>query len=179
VPEAESRTPRKPVNVRRGLLVSLAICVVAGILMLPGLVSLALVIGSFGVLLNIVGTVLGILTLNGGALKLHGARIAIYLCLLMLGTALVSGRADRGKQIAANVIAALGNYQRDHADYPGELEALVPKYLPNIPLAVDTPLEAFPFRYYRRKDTFSLNFNGSYLNVNYYESDSGRWGRGD
>jgi hypothetical protein len=179
VPEAESKPARKPVNVRRGLLISFGICMASGVLALFGLLSLALVIGIFGVLLNAVGAVHGVFTVNGGALKLHGGRGVMYFGLAVLCTALASERERHGRQLADGILSAIAAYQRDHGDYPGELYALVPRYLPKIPLAVDSPLEEFQFHYYKRKKAFNLTFHASYLNANYYESDSGKWSHAD
>ena len=74
--------------------------------------------------------------LLAGDAKQRGTAIGqILICLMLPAMTRVQGAADRARQVHDNVIIAfaLARCQREHGEYPKELAALSPKYLPAIP----------------------------------------------
>lgn len=62
----------------------------------------------------------------------------ILICLLVPAVTRVQQAADRAEQTQNNlhIAFALAAYQRDNGNYPKTLDALAPKYLPNVPIDI-------------------------------------------
>lgn len=87
-----------------------------------------------------------------------------YLMLTLVGAALLAGCVyldndlanETDKQTGDQIVAALDRYAVDHGDWPGQLELLMPTYLPALPKTSRN--EDFQYRAVWWSDRFMLCF---------------------
>jgi hypothetical protein len=163
------------VNVRRGIVVSLAIAGVCAVTALLGGLGLALFVGVGGGVLNALGTLLAALTLNGAALRLHGARAVIYGLLAVACMPLLEVRREAAEAAGATLIAAIERYREIHGDYPKVVDMLTPDLLAAIPPAYTAPLVREDFIYRHGRDAFFLIYNPVAVTPRIYDSITGTW----
>lgn len=177
--EPEEKSQRKPVNLRRGLLLSMLI---ASLVVLPvpwGMLGPAMVIGAFAMMINIIGVLMGIVTFKFDHAALHGGRALIYFLLLLACAGTISDRDNAALDASTRIIVALENYHDERNEYPQTLEGLVPRYLSAVPLVVDMPLDRGEFRYWKLADAYNLGYGSGFMYMRIYESNSGLWATRD
>jgi hypothetical protein len=82
----------------------------------------------------------------------------------------VGPAAERGYQACAPIIDALARYQADHGQYPAELAALAPGYVPTLP-----GVDGLDIHYQPQGTGYRLEFRyaGPGMNVCVYTPDQG------
>ncbi|MGE0487130.1 MAG: hypothetical protein AB7Q81_23460 [Gammaproteobacteria bacterium] len=166
---------RRRLDVRRGIVTSLVIAGVCAVVALLGGLGLALFVGGAGCMLNGVGMLLAVLTLNGAAVRLHGARTIIYFVLAMACLPLLEMRREAAEAAGQTLIAAIERYRELHGDYPKVIDMLTPDLLAEIPPAYTTPLTREEFIYRHGRDAFYLIYNPVAVTPYIYDSTTGAW----
>ncbi|MCB1749073.1 MAG: hypothetical protein KDK06_17990 [Gammaproteobacteria bacterium] len=172
---APPASPARRLNVRRGIVTSLVIAAACAVVALLGGLGLALFVGGGGCVLNVVGTLLAALTLNGAALRLHGARALVYFVLAMACLPLLEMRRESAEAAGQVLITALERYRALHGDYPKVVDMLQPELLAAIPPAYTTPLGREEFVYRHGRGAFFLIYDPVAVTPYIYDSTTGAW----
>lgn len=84
-------------------------------------------------------------------------RAAVFSAVPVLAGGLFAVNLHVGGRNAATIIAAADRYHAEHRQYPQTLQALVPKYLPEVPPA-KYAFSASEFRYFARDNRYTLMY---------------------
>ena len=114
---------------------------------------------------------------------LSKAEWVLLLAMLAIGTWIVVlmsddiyARSRIAEERAAPLIAALERHRADHGAYPGELSAMVPKYLPALPTCSENASRPIPYIADRKKNRFWIVCPvGPLHQMHGYDLVTGKW----
>jgi hypothetical protein len=166
------------VSIKRPLIFSAAL---AGVLVAAGWYLDALVfapIGLLAVFWQALRAIYYVLRRNRLALKLCGIRALIWFAAMGILVAVHNYYLKSTKKSADDLVASLQTYRMREGCFPKTLEALAPRDIPAVPLAMMAPGNVYPFRYRvsgDNADKFTLRFYTGFRHQHTYDSATGKW----